>query len=183
MKFIKLNLNGAFIIEPEPVKDKRGCFSRLFCKDELNNIGHTENIVQVNHSVTGKFGVVRGLHYQMTPKAEIKIVKCIKGAVFDVIVDIRRNSPTFLNWHGEELTDTNMRMMYVPKGFAHGFQTLKSKSELIYFHSEFYSPEHEGALLYNDPQIYIDWPLPVSGISECDSSHPLIDETFKGVAV
>lgn len=183
MKFIKLALKGAFVIEPEPVKDKRGRFSRLLCKNELNNVGHTENIIQVNHSVTEKAGVVRGLHFQMAPKAEIKIVKCIKGAVFDVIVDIRRNSPTFLNWHGEELTGENMRMMYVPKGFAHGFQTLKPESELIYFHTEFYSPEHEGALRYNDPQLSIDWPLPVSDISKRDSSHPLIDATFKGLDI
>ncbi len=183
MKFIKLNLNGAFRIELETAKDDRGYFSRLFCRDELNNVGHTENIVQINHSVTGKSGAIRGLHYQITPKAEIKIIKCIKGAVFDVIVDIRRNSSTFLYWHGEELTDTNMRMIYVPKGFAHGFQTLKPKSELIYFHTEFYSPAYERALLYNDPKLSIDWPLTVSDISERDSSHPFIDEMFKGIVV
>ena len=183
MKFIKLALNGAFVIEAAPVKDKRGHFSRLLCKNELINIGHTENIVQVNHSATEQTGVVRGLHFQMPPKAEIKIVKCIKGAVFDVIVDIRRNSPTFLNWHGEVLTGENIKMMYVPKGFAHGFQTLKPGSELLYFHTAFYSPEHEGALRYNDPQLSIDWPLSVSDISERDFSHPLVDATFKGLDI
>ena len=114
------------------------------------------------------------------PKRSIVAGSGTGAAVFDVIVDIRKNSPTFLNWYGEELSDENMRMMYVPKGFAHGFQTLMSESELIYFHTELYSPEHEGALRYNDPQLSIDWPLPVSDISERDFSHPLIDATFKG---
>jgi len=180
MKFKKLLLNGAFIIEPEIIKDQRGSFYRVICSNELKTIGHNESIVQVNHSINMEPGTIRGLHFQVPPKSEIKIVKCIKGAIFDVIVDIRRNSATLLKWHGENLSEENMRIMYVPKGFAHGFQTLKPQSELIYFTTEFYSPEYENAFRYNDPELKISWPLPVSNISERDLAHPLIDKSFKG---
>ncbi len=183
MKFFDTRLNGAFIIEPWAVEDNRGRFSRLICAEELKKIGHTENFVQVNHSYTKKPGSVRGMHFQVPPASEIKIVKCIRGAVFDVIVDIRRNSPTFLNWCGQNLTKLNMKMMYIPKGFAHGFQTLNPDSELIYFHTEYYGPDHERALHYKDPQLAIKWPLPVSEISDRDTSHPFIDETFEGLSI
>jgi len=183
MKFIDTELDGAFIIEHGTIEDNRGRFSRLICANELKKIGHTGNFVQVNHSYTKQAGSVRGLHFQIPPTAEIKVVKCIKGAVFDVIVDIRRNSPTFLVWCGQNLTELNMKMMYIPKGFAHGFQTLNPDSELIYFHTEFYTPDHEGALHYNDPQLSINWPLPVCDISERDASHPFLDEIFEGLII
>ena len=183
MKFIDLALNGAFIIEPEPVVDSRGSFSRVFCKNELCEVGHFDNIAQINHSINQKSGTIRGLHFQIPPSAEIKIVKCIKGAIFDVIVDIRKGSSTFLKWYGEELSSENMKMMYIPKGFAHGFQTLRHESELIYVDTAFYSPDHEGALRFNDPILKINWPLPVSNISERDCAHPLIGKTFKGMEV
>lgn len=183
MKFINTELNGSFLIEPGTIEDNRGRFSRLICQKELKGIGHMDNFVQVNHSYTKQIGSVRGLHFQLPPVAEIKIVKCIKGAVFDVIVDIRRYSPTFLEWRGQNLTEQNMKMLYIPKGFAHGFQTLTPDSELIYFHTEYYSPDHEGALHYNDPQLLIEWPLPVKNISERDASYPFIDETFEGLDI
>lgn len=176
MKFIKLPLNGAFVIEPEPITDKRGSFSRVFCKDELLEIGHTDAIAQINHSSNVESGTIRGVHFQRPPSAEIKIVKCIKGAIFDVIVDIRTKSTTFLKWYGETLSEANMKMMYVPKGFAHGFQALQPGSELIYFSTEKYTPGAEGALRYDDPKLAINWPLPVSTVSERDLSHPFIGE-------
>ena len=126
MKFFETPLKDAYVIEPEPFKDSRGMFLRVLCKRELAAIGQCEDIVQVNHSVTEKPGTLRGMHFQKPPKAEAKYVKCIKGAVYDVIVDIRKGSPTFLKWHGETLTSDNMRMMYVPKGFAHGYQIQNS---------------------------------------------------------
>ncbi|MDA3898182.1 MAG: dTDP-4-dehydrorhamnose 3,5-epimerase [Desulfobacteraceae bacterium] len=183
MKFMPLPLSGAHIIIPEPRKDKRGLFARIFCADELKQIGHTKNIVQVNHSGTVKKGAVRGMHFQYSPKAEIKIIKCIRGAVFDVIVDIRLGSSTFLQWHGENLTSENMKMMYVPEGFAHGFQVLEENSELLYFHTEYYSPEHEGAVRHDDPMIGIDWPVGVTEVSERDKTHPLLNDDFAGVEI
>ncbi len=183
MKFFELNLADAFVIAPEPFTDERGSFSRIFCQDELRQIGHTEPIAQINHSRNIEKGTVRGLHFQYPPKAEIKIVKCIHGTVFDVIVDIRKNSPTFLGWHAETLSTENMKMMYIPKGFAHGFQTLEPDSELIYFSSCPYSPEFESALRYDDPVIGIQWPVSVSTVSERDRSHPGIDKSFSGIDV
>ena len=183
MKFLGTGLDGAFVIEHGTVEDTRGRFSRLICLQELQEIGHTENFVQVNHSYTRQAGSVRGLHFQLPPAAEIKIVKCIRGAVYDIIVDIRRSSPTFLNWHGRNLTALNMEMMYIPKGFAHGFQSLQPDSELVYFHTEYYSPDHEGALRFDDPRLSVKWPLPLTDISRRDASHAPIDDTFEGLVL
>ena len=181
MHFTSLPLSGAYIIEPQPFKDKRGLFARIFCKDELKAVGHTKDIVQMNYSLTVEKGAVRGMHFQYPPKAEIKIVKCLRGAVFDVIIDLRRNSPTLLKWHGEILSDENMKMMYIPEGFAHGFQTLKENCELLYLHTEFYSPECEGGVRFDDPKVGIKWPLEVTDISERDKMHPLLSEDFSGI--
>ena len=130
----------------------------------------------MNTTLSKKQSTVRGLHFQRPPKAETKIVRCISGSIWDVIVDIRENSPTYGKWYGVELNDNNRTMMYVPKGFAHGFQTLVDNVELLYLHSEFYSKKHEGGLLYADKTVNIDWPLPVSGISERDKVHPMLSE-------
>ncbi|MFX1590950.1 MAG: dTDP-4-dehydrorhamnose 3,5-epimerase family protein [Promethearchaeota archaeon] len=146
-------------------------------------MAHDKEIVQINNSVTKLKGSVRGMHFQYPPKAEIKIIKCIKGKVFDVAVDIRKNSTTFLEWHGEVLTEDNFIMLYIPQGFAHGFQTLEDNTELLYLHTEFYSPEFEGGLLYNDPILNITWPLDVADISQRDMKHPLLTDEFKGVEV
>lgn len=183
MIFDPLPLNGAYTIAPEMNSDNRGAFGRLFCRKELKKVLPDFEIAQINLSVNKNTGTLRGLHFQHHPKAEIKIVKCIKGAVYDVIVDIRKSSPTFLKSHSIELTENNNKMIYIPKGFAHGFQVLKPDSQLLYFHSEYYSTGFEGALHYNDPQLAIDWPLQVSDISDRDLSHPQINTNFKGIEV
>jgi dTDP-4-dehydrorhamnose 3,5-epimerase len=181
MKFYPTSLRDAYVVQPEPFEDKRGIFARIFCMKELEAISHTKNVMQINHSRTVKRGTIRGIHYQRPPKAEIKIVKCIHGAVFDVIVDLRKESPTFCQWHGELLSAENMKIMYVPEGFAHGFQTMEEKTELLYLHTEFYSPEHEGGVRYNDPMLSISWPLEVTEVSKKDQEYPLLSKDFQGM--
>ena len=181
MKFIKRKLKDLYIIQPEPFEDDRGRFYRILCKNELKEIGHTKEIVQINHSLTTQKGAIRGMHFQYPPKAEIKFVKCINGKIFDVAIDLRKNSPTFLQWDGEFLSAENLKIMYIPEGFAHGFQTLEENSELLYFHTEFYNPEYEGGVRYDDPLIGIEWPLEVSYLSERDKNHKLLNENFEGI--
>ena len=183
MKILQSPIQNAFIIEAKPYVDKRGKFGRIYCQDELKQIGHYKPIVQINHSLTSKSGSIRGMHFQYPPKAEIKIVKCLRGSVFDVIVDLRRDSDTLLQWYGEILSGDNLKMMYVPEGFAHGFQTLEENTELLYLHTEFYSPEHEGGVRYNDPMINIAWPLEVTEISEKDQKYPLLSDEFEGIRI
>lgn len=174
MNFNPLPLQDAYIIESNPYEDHRGKFCRLFCQEELKQIGHHKQIVQINHSLTKQKGTVRGMHYQKPPKAEIKMVKCLKGEVFDVIVDLRKDSSTFLKWHGEILSSENLKTMYIPEGFAHGFQVLESDSELLYFHTEFYDPMYEAGIRYNDPKLNITWLLEPINISEKDQNYPLL---------
>ena len=181
MKINKLSLKNAYVLEPEPFSDHRGKFVRIYCYKELQHIGHSKPIVQINHSLSRQKGAVRGMHFQYPQKAETKIIKCVCGSVFDVIIDLRRGSSTFLQWHGEVLSAENMKMMYVPEGFAHGFQVLEENTELLYSHTEFYSPEHEGGVRYDDPVINISWPLEVTDISEKDQSHPLLSKDFAGI--
>jgi dTDP-4-dehydrorhamnose 3,5-epimerase len=137
--------------------------------------------VQLNHSVTDKKGTIRGMHFQIEPFREIKMVKCIAGAVYDVIIDLRRDSSTFLKWFGAELSAKNKKMLYIPEGFAHGFQCLGDNCELIYHHSAFYIPGAEGGIRYDDLMIKIKWPLPVTLLSPRDATHPYLDENFKGI--
>ena len=181
MKIKQTPLQDAFVIEPEPFMDDRGLFARVFCQQELQHIVHNKNIVQINHSLTRQKGAIRGVHFQDPPKAEIKMIKCLRGSVFDVIIDLRKDSPTFLKWHGETLSSENMEMMYMPEGFAHGFQTMEENAELLYLHTEFYNPEHEGGVRYNDPMVSIAWPMEVTDISEKDKKHPLLDKDFSGI--
>jgi len=182
MKFFEIPLKDACVIEPEPFKDSRGIFLRVFRKRELTAISQCEDVVQVNHFVTEKPGTLRGMHFQKPPKAEAKYVKCIKSAVYDVIVDIHKGSSTFLKWHGETLTSDNMRMIYVPKGlFAHGYQILEPSSEVLYFTTEFYSPEYEDGFRYDDPLVQIKWPLAVTELSVRDKTFPLLPNDFQGV--
>lgn len=183
MKIIKTPLQDAYIIEPEPFVDDRGKFARLYCHEELQQIGHFKPIVQVNYSLTRQKGTIRGMHFQYSPKAEIKMVRCLRGSVFDVIIDLRCGSPTFLQWCGEILSEKNMKMMYIPEGFAHGFQTLENNSEFLYLVTEFYSPKHEGGISYNDPLINISWPLEVTDISERDKELPLLSNEFQGIEI
>ncbi len=183
MKFVETNLKGLYIIDLETIQDDRGKFQRIFCMDEFNQIHHEKKIVQINHSLTKKKGAVRGLHFQYPPKAEIKIITCLSGSVFDVAVDIRKDSPTYLKWHGEILASENEKMIYIPEGFAHGFQTLNEDSELLYLHTEFYSPEHEGGIRFDDPKINVEWPLEITMVSNRDKQFKLLDKSFKGLYV
>ncbi|MDR1923965.1 MAG: dTDP-4-dehydrorhamnose 3,5-epimerase [Planctomycetaceae bacterium] len=185
MKFIPLQLNGSYRIDLESRGDERGCFTRLFCASELKEIGHAKPIVNINHSYTKQKGTVRGLHFQYPPDCEIKIVKCIRGAVWDCIVDIRKGSPTFLRWDAVELTAENNRMIYVPEGFAHGFQTLTDDVEIMYFVTAFYAPNNEDGLRFNDPKLNIDWQAKVTAVSDKDHKHQLINDrqNWKGVVL
>lgn len=176
MRFHTLPLEGAYVIEPEPFQDDRGLFARIFCQRELREIGQTKAIVQINHSVTVEKGTIRGMHFQYPPRAEIKMVKCLNGSVFDVMVDLRNSSPTFGKWYGEVLSPDNMKMMYIPEGFAHGFQTLVENAELLYLHTEFYDPKYEGGVAFDDPDMGIDWPLPAAVISAKDRNLPLLSQ-------
>ncbi len=171
MNFTETPLKGSYIVTPEPHGDSRGWFMRSFCKKEFGSIGHSGEWVQMNHSFTAKKGSVRGMHFQLPPHEEIKLVRCVAGSVYDVIIDLRKDYPTYLNWFGEVLSAENKKMIYVPEGFAHGFQTLTDDAELLYNHSDFYNAAFEAGILYNDQKINIQWPLPVTEISERDISH------------
>ena len=181
MIFTETPLKGSYVIDLEPFTDERGWFARTFSKDEFQKIGHNKEWLQLNHSYTKERGILRGLHYQFPPFSEIKLVRCIRGKVFDVIVDIRKESPTFLKWFGVELNDSEMKMLYIPEGFAHGFQALSDDCELIYMHTEFYQPGHEGGIKYNDKLVNIQWPEGITVISNRDESHPALNENFKGI--
>jgi dTDP-4-dehydrorhamnose 3,5-epimerase len=183
MKICPTLLHDLSILEPEPFADERGRFTRLFCRQELRKLLESRSIVQINHSLTVRKGAIRGLHFQSPPKAEKKFVRCLRGSVFDVAVDLRCGSPTFLKWHGERLSEENLKTMYVPEGFAHGFQTLEENTELMYLHTEYYSQEHEGGVRYDEPMISIAWPLEITEISDRDRSHALLGDDFKGIVL
>jgi dTDP-4-dehydrorhamnose 3,5-epimerase len=181
VKFVETPLGGAYMIDLEPFLDERGLFARTYCQNEIAKIGFHEQIVQINHSMTRKKGTIRGMHYQAPPACETKIIRCVDGKVFDVMVDIRKGSPTFMQWYGMELAKDNVRMVYIPEGFAHGFQTLTDNAELIYHHSEFYSPEYERGLRFDDPVLAINWPSPPTVISPRDQNYSFIDKAFEGI--
>jgi dTDP-4-dehydrorhamnose 3,5-epimerase len=174
----KLPMEDAFIIHLHKREDDRGYFGRLWCQEEFGKMGLDTNIVQINNSMNRKKGTLRGLHFQGPPKTETKIVRCIRGVIWDVIVDIRKDSKTYGEWFGEELTAENRKMMYVPKGFAHGFISLTNDSEIIYLVTEFYSPEYENALRWDDPFHGIEWPMQPQVISEKDNNIPNWQDNF-----
>lgn len=174
MKFQKTKIKGLYIIEPELKIDERGGFRRIFCQKEFSKIGIEFKIVQVNQSFNQKRGTLRGMHFQKEPKAEDKIVQCLRGAIYDVALDLRRGSPSFGQWIAEELDEKNKKMIYIPKGFAHGFQTLTNNCEILYFMSEFYSPKHSSGVRWNDPFFNIKWPIKPKVISEKDKNWPLM---------
>ena len=175
MRFIETKLQGAYILEIEPIVDERGFFARTFCVHEFEAHGLNTQVAQCNISSNKRKGTLRGMHYQAAPHAETKLVQCVRGAIYDVIVDLRTDSPTFKSWFAVELTSTNHRMLYVPEGFAHGFQTLEDDSEVLYQISEFYHPQSVRGLLWNDPSLSIEWPLEVTIISTRDQSYAAID--------
>ena len=175
------SLSGLKLIERQRLSDSRGFLSRLFCSDQLATVGFTKPIAQINHTHTAKRGTLRGMHYQMQPSAEMKLVSCIRGEVWDVAIDLRASSPTFLHSQAQILSADNCSALLIPEGFAHGFQALTDDSELIYLHTTSYNPKAEGGLRFNDPLLSINWPIPVSEISARDQSHPLLNRHFSGV--
>jgi dTDP-4-dehydrorhamnose 3,5-epimerase len=178
----ELPIAGLKSVKREPLVDARGFLARIFCADELAVAGWVGSIAQVNHSCTMRAGSVRGMHFQKTPHAEIKLVTCIRGAVWDVAVDIRSDSPTFLDWHGETLSAGNNNALFIPAGFAHGFQTLTDDAELLYCHSAAYAPDAEDALNPFDPRLAIAWPSPIGEVSDRDRGHKFITSDFQGLA-
>lgn len=183
MILAELPLAGAYELTSEPHEDERGLFARLFCERELAPAGLPGPVVQINLSRTTSAGAVRGMHFQHPPHAEAKIVRCLRGEAYDVLVDLRADSPTLLKWHAVRLAPTAMNAVLIPRGFAHGFQALAPDTELLYLHTEFYTPGAEGGLRHDDPALGIDWPLPPADLSARDKAHPLLDRTFKGIVI
>lgn len=181
LKIVRTAIPDVVFVETDRFEDDRGSFSRLFCEIELAQLLGSRRIVQINHSRTHGVGVVRGMHFQRPPHAEMKMVRCLKGAVWDVAVDLRTDSPMYLKWHAEILTPDNGRMLVVPEGCAHGFQVLEPNSELVYLHTAAYCAAAEGGVGCDDPALRIAWPLPIAGLSARDSAHPAISPDFEGI--
>lgn len=174
-------IEGLWVVQRKPLEDSRGFFCRFFCAEEFQAVGMKKTIAQINHTHTLKKGSVRGMHFQYPPHAECKIVSCLRGEVYDIAIDIRKKSPTFLQWHSEILSAANKQSLFIPEGFAHGFQTLSDNCEMIYLHTEPFYDFSESALNISDPKIGIKLPLPITDISERDRQHPFITDKFKGV--
>lgn len=172
MKFSETALKGAFIIEPERIEDERGFFARTFCRREFEARGLNPDLVQCSISFNHQRATLRGMHYQSAPHAEAKLVRCTRGAIYDVIIDLRPQSPTFRRWVAVDISAENHLMVYVPEGFAHGFQTLQDETEVSYYISEFYSPERARGVRWNDPAFAIGWPIADPVISVRDQTHP-----------
>ena len=178
MIFTATPLCGAYLIELERKGDERGFFARAFCEQEFRQHNLIKHFCQVNNSLSPRKGTLRGLHYQLAPKAETKLVRCIRGALFDLILDLREGSATFGKSFGAELSADNRRMMYVPKGFAHGFITLADDTEAFYFVDEFYAPEYERGIRYDDPTFQLRWPMKPTVISDKDRGYPVFDRAW-----
>jgi dTDP-4-dehydrorhamnose 3,5-epimerase len=179
--FITTPLPGLKVVQRKKTEDSRGFLSRFYCAEEFAESGIDRPIAQINHTLTRKKGTVRGLHFQHPPYAEAKLISCMKGEILDIAVDIRKNSPSFLKWHAEVLSETNHRSLWIPEGFAHGFQTLTNHCELIYLHSTAYVKASEGAINPLDPMLAINWPLVITEISEKDKQQPMITLDFSGI--
>lgn len=174
VRFAPTSLAGACLVHLEPRVDERGLFARAFCAKEFAAQGLETSFVQANISTNTHAGTVRGLHFQRAPHAEVKLVRCVKGALYDVIIDMRQGSDSYLRWFGTELNEDNGLMMYVPKGFAHGYQALTDGATAYYMVSAFYAPQAEGGLRFDDPRLAIEWPRAVSEISDKDAQWPLL---------
>jgi dTDP-4-dehydrorhamnose 3,5-epimerase len=180
MKFHGAPLAGAYTIELEKRGDDRGFFARLFCENEFSKAGLTPKFVQVNNSLSAKKGTLRGMHYQLPPRAEVKVVRCVRGSLWDAILDLRPDSPTFGKSFGAELSAENRLMMYVPRGFAHAILTLTDDAEAIYLVSEFYGPQEERGVRWNDPKFNVSWPIEPLEISPKDATWPDFDPVLHG---
>ncbi|MCY9664829.1 dTDP-4-dehydrorhamnose 3,5-epimerase [Paenibacillus alginolyticus] len=176
MKIISTNLKGLFIVEPDVHGDNRGFFMESYSRAKFAELGIEHEFIQDNHSLSVETGVLRGLHYQLNPKAQTKLVRVVSGAIYDVAVDIRKNSPTFGEWVGVILSEANKRQLLVPQGFAHGFCTIVPNSQVLYKVDEYYSPEHDRGILWSDPAIGIDWPTSNPILSDKDQKHPLLQD-------
>ncbi len=174
-------ISGLHRIITRKFDDSRGFFTRTFCTEELSGVGWPGPVVQVNLTNTYNKNTVRGLHFQHPPHAEAKLVRCLRGEIWDVVVDLRENSPTFLKWHAEVLSSLNMSSLLIPKGCAHGFQSLTDDVEVLYMHSHFHAPNSEGGLHAKDPVLGIKWPLPLGEMSDRDRSFPFLHHNFKGI--
>jgi dTDP-4-dehydrorhamnose 3,5-epimerase len=178
MRFTDTTIPGVHLIELEPRGDERGFFARAFCADELTQHGLVGHVAQANDSFSALKGTLRGMHYQLAPASEVKIVRCIRGSLWDVVLDVRPGSSTFGQWFGAELTAENRLAMYSPAGFAHGFLTLEPDTEAFYLASHAYAPEHERGIRWNDPRFAIEWPIEPAVISEKDQSHRDFDPAW-----
>lgn len=174
-------LSGLLLVQRQQREDSRGFLSRIYCAEEFMASGLFSPIIQINHTLTKRAGTVRGMHYQLPPHTESKLVSCLKGAIFDVAVDLRQESPTFLQWHGQLLSAANQRSFLIPEGFAHGFQTLTEDCELIYFHTAPYHALAEASLNASDPRLAIEWPQKITERSERDRDQPMLDNNFAGI--
>jgi len=183
MRFDSTDIAGLMLVTLQPHQDSRGSFTRLYCEKSLRQAGVQKPVTQINHSITRERGSLRGLHFQYPPASEIKIIRCLQGAVWDVALDLRKASPTFLQWRAFELTAANQRMVLIPEGFAHGFQTLADNTELLYLHTGFYTPEKEGGFSCFDDRLQIQWPLPVTAQSERDRNLPCVPDDFQGMTL
>ena len=183
MNVVPTALSGVVVVQTSSLNDQRGSFTRLFCARELSAVIGNRRIAQINHSRTVTAGTVRGLHFQHQPHAEMKLVRCLKGRVLDIAVDLRAGSPTFLQWHAEELTMASAQMLVIPEGCAHGFQALEAETELLYLHTAFHEPQSEDGVRFDDPRLGIPWPLPAVGLSDRDRGLPALERDFSGIAV
>ena len=183
MTLVDTPLQGLTVLRTQPIGDDRGRFVRVFCEESLMPLRPDLHFTQVNLSTTLAMGTVRGMHYQEPPMAECKLIRCVRGRVFDVAVDIRRGSPTFLRWHAVELCAGGDDQIFIPEGFAHGFQAMEDNSELLYFHTRQWNRSHERTLRFDDSMLRIDWPLPVRRVSDKDRSAPVLSAGFNGVTV
>jgi dTDP-4-dehydrorhamnose 3,5-epimerase len=174
-------LNGLLLIQRKKIEDNRGFLSRFYCSEELAQVGLRQPIVQINHTLTCKKGTVRGMHFQYPPYTEIKFISCLHGEIWDIAVDLRSSSPTFLHWYGATLSAENCKSLLIPQGFAHGFQTLTENCELMYLHTAPYQSAAEGGLNVCDPRLNISWPLPITELSERDRNRSFIDQNFSGI--
>ena len=172
MRFIETELSGAYIVELDLLEDERGIFARTFCRQEFDKRGLNSDYVQANISVNRQRGTLRGMHYQEAPKAEVKLVQCIKGSLYDVLVDLRPTSETYCRWVGLELGEGGGRLLYVPEGLAHGFQTLEDDTAVYYMMGEYYAPDYARGVRWNDPAFGIEWPIDDPILSEKDRSWP-----------